>query len=171
MSISGFPEQIRVVLGTMFQGGGNNLNVGTEIILKQIGATNEWSEDGTTTANPATNRMRIFFGVIGGSGDFAFNMRLAYTGGGWFTTGSGTTISSSTMFKQIMGQGTSGSTYNFLDMWNSDAGVSWVYGSAFPSLSTTSGSGNMKTVLFSVMEQHDPTPPLHGPDKTPYHYG
>jgi len=45
MALTGFPEQIKVTLGSLWIGGGrNSLNEDDELILKRIGASDYWSD-------------------------------------------------------------------------------------------------------------------------------
>ena len=63
MALTGFPNKIRVVLGTDWNSSsvGNGLQQGEEVILTRDGANDRWTEasDSNNTANRATNRIKF----------------------------------------------------------------------------------------------------------------
>jgi len=60
MALVGFPDNIQVTLGSRWSGN-VGLDPGDTVILQRVGATSQWSEDGTTTGNRTTNRILIDF--------------------------------------------------------------------------------------------------------------
>ena len=62
-ALVGFPQYIKVTLGSAWTGNrpdpGNVLAEDYVAVLKQIGATDVWSENGTDVANPLSNRLRF----------------------------------------------------------------------------------------------------------------
>jgi len=58
MSLSGFPPQIDVVLGSGWNGV-NGLSEDVVIYLSRVGATDIWTEDGTESPNVSSNRIRF----------------------------------------------------------------------------------------------------------------
>lgn len=101
MSLAGFPDNIRAVLGSGWTGK-DGLTEDTEIDLTRIGSSDEWSEDGTDTPNSTANRIRFRPAVqFGTAAQAALD---AADGGSWYSLG----------YASLSGA----STYTFLDVWS-----------------------------------------------------
>ena len=191
MALTGFPEYIKVRLGSLWNGGGNGLTAyaGTEVladkyrhpanpntfVLRRVSGSNDWTEDGTGTGNQATNRIR-FRAVSGGVNNRAvLYLPISAT---FFSTA------------QVSGTFDGVPDYNFLDAWNIADKSSTVGGTGYkmdinkdtfgraPSLNTgnplTAVGTNGPVVMaqyaniFSLMEE---SVEQRAPDKKAYRYG
>ena len=180
MALTGFPEKIKVTLGSLWTGGGNGLNSGQSLILTEVGGY--WTEDGTNTADSTNNRLKT---------------RAFQPSGGWqYHTVYGCSDAATDAFDAICvigGRTASPTNYNFLDLWNvadksSTIGASnyifKVNHEAFKaqslnssnniSLSTFTAPGQGPVVLsqftgiYSTMEEYVES---RAPDKSTYRYG
>lgn len=59
MSLQGFPNLIKVVLGDAFSPGKNSLDPAEGLVLQKVSGEDKWTEDGTDTPNETTNRLRL----------------------------------------------------------------------------------------------------------------
>jgi len=193
MALTGFPEYIKVRLGSLWNGGGNGLTAysGSEVIADQYrhpanpntfvlrrSGSGIWTEDGTGTGNKSTNRIRFTPNSSSGLTPRCtgrLQLPIAYT---WFST------------QQVGARFDGLDDYNFLDAWNI-ADKSSTLGGVFYRMNINTGvtgrapslnNGNPLSVtgtngpvalaqyanVFSLMEE---TVEPRAPDKTAYRYG
>jgi len=164
VALTGFPDQIRVVFGSNWDGTkGNGLGPGgdEELILKRVGVTDVWTESGEAAVDSSSNRIKF---IPSSSGE---KVKISLT--------------SLSSWHNALTIWVSGTEYTFLDVWNGVTGfvtlsaqsveaTSWVptVNLTFYSPFSTPNAYNPKT--FSTMEQYEP-PSGRGPDKTTYRYG
>ena len=95
MALTGFPNDIEVVLGSAWpdSGGINGLNAGEVLHLIKVAGPNRWTEDGTLVANASTNRLKFGPGHFfdGSSYNYAgVGITAADTGSNWAFVGNHT---------------------------------------------------------------------------------
>lgn len=130
-SIAGFPTNIKVVIGDSWEDANVPFSEDDVIILQKIGATNSWSEDGTTTPNILTNRLQItptsiynyqtLFAPFTKSFTAYMDVNIVSTGGTSFVKAvdwSGTTGGGVNQYTTPTWTNFTPTNYNFLSMWS-----------------------------------------------------
>lgn len=184
MALSGWPEKIRVIFGSLWDGTkGNGLGIGgtTELVLTktQDGAGNDiWSEDGTRFPHKTNNRIRLAPQESNGNRYENLIRCPKYT-----------KLSGSTFYAWIdpinaIVAGGTNSTYTFRNIWlgnytgfnlsillggNEGNITSWAY-SGTGTLITTSNLSYFNPKTFSTYEEYV-APSSLAPDKSTYRYG
>ncbi len=170
MPIANFPDRIQVTLGTNFGGGGNGLNQGDVLVLtKQLegAAVVVYSEDGTSSPDPATNRLKLRIE----SDAVALRLYLLDSANSFFATAiyMNMGISTTYSFLSVWNGAISNSPYTYWDVkagsgYGGSVRSSWQYTTSRQTTARSFWLWNVNT--FSTFEEWvDPRPP-----KTTYPY-
>jgi len=169
MALSGFPNQIKVELGSAWKAlAPNGLAPGTEIILTKNNSVDEWYEDtnGSTTPNTTTNRLSFKPDISGApfTGRKGAFIRAVNTTGLWIPTSFGA-------YAVAVAALATTTTYVFREIFTATAGVTnnWfgLYNAGF--IKSGSLSASYSGGMFSTFEEYSPA--QLAPDKSTYHYG
>jgi alpha-tubulin suppressor-like RCC1 family protein len=152
--LTGFPERIRVVLGTRFTGGTrfHGLNSGDVLILTKVPGsdpdTGDWTEDGTAISS-GTNRLKFsptHTSAEGGRAIILGQYNNSSSSSGW-------SEGSTAGFRGIVQTVSVGSNYNFKDIWNL-APANCSLKLSYTTLTNLSYNGD----LFSALDEAGPAP-------------